>query len=108
MFVRKKSNRSGSTSVVIIDKSSGKICYLQTIEQEITSLCQQGKKWIDSHCGNRDMFRESKQQREEKQICICFVTYKVYKEFERILKISGIHLSVDKVLNIAKTILLSK
>jgi hypothetical protein len=28
----------------------------------------------------------------------------VYKELERILKISGINLSVDKVLNIAKTI----
>jgi hypothetical protein len=32
------------------------------------------------------------------------VAYKVYKELERILKISGINLSVDKVLNIAKTI----
>ena len=29
---------------------------------------------------------------------------KVYKELERILKSSGISLSVDKVLNIAKTI----
>jgi hypothetical protein len=32
------------------------------------------------------------------------VAYKVYKEMERILKISGINLSVDKVLDIAKTI----
>ena len=40
----------------------------------------------------------------EAHVCICFVAYKVYKELERILKIKGINLSVDKVLNIAKTI----
>jgi hypothetical protein len=32
------------------------------------------------------------------------VAYKCYKELERVLKNSGIKLSVDKVLNIAKTI----
>jgi transposase len=37
-------------------------------------------------------------------VCICFVAYKVYKELERILKCSGIKMSVDKVLDIAKTI----
>ena len=41
---------------------------------------------------------------EKAHVCICFVAYKVYKELERILKVSGINLSVDKVLNIAKTI----
>jgi transposase len=43
-------------------------------------------------------------KRIEAHVCICFVAYKVYKELERILKINGINLSVDKVLNIAKTI----
>lgn len=42
--------------------------------------------------------------RIEAHVCICFVAYKVYKELERILKINGIRLSVDKVLGIAKTI----
>ena len=42
--------------------------------------------------------------RIEAHVCICFVAYKVYKELERILKTSNINLSVDKVLNIAKTI----
>jgi hypothetical protein len=32
------------------------------------------------------------------------VAYKIYKELERILKSSNINLSVDKVLDIAKTI----
>ena len=43
-------------------------------------------------------------KRIEAHVCICFVAYKVYKELERILKLSGINLSVDKVLQIAKTI----
>ncbi|GHT11145.1 hypothetical protein FACS189426_12580 [Bacteroidia bacterium] len=43
-------------------------------------------------------------QRIEAHVCICFVAYKVYKELERILKINNINISVDKVLDIAKTI----
>jgi transposase len=51
----------------------------------------------------RPMFHFTK-KRIEAHVCICFVAYKIYKELERILKISGIKLSVDKVLAIAKTI----
>ena len=43
-------------------------------------------------------------KRIEAHVCICFVAYKVYKELERLLKLNSIGLSVDKVLNIAKTI----
>jgi len=58
---------------VVIDKSSGRFRELKTIgtssnEQEIATLYQQGKQWIDRHCGTRDMFREAEQQREEKQV----------------------------------------
>jgi transposase len=51
----------------------------------------------------RPMFHFT-QKRIEAHVSICFIAYKVYKELERILKLSGINLSVDKVLNIAKTI----
>ncbi|MDR0561032.1 MAG: hypothetical protein LBG92_12795 [Prevotellaceae bacterium] len=73
MYVRKKKNRSGSTSVVIVDKSSGKIRYLKTIgvssdEQELASLSEQGRTWIEQYCGNRDMFKEAERQVEEKQV----------------------------------------
>jgi transposase len=51
----------------------------------------------------RPMFHFTK-KRIEAHICICFVAYKVYKELERILKIAKIGLSVDKVLDIAKTV----
>ena len=43
-------------------------------------------------------------KRIKAHVCICFVAYKVYKELERILKVSNVNLSVDKVLDIAKTI----
>ena len=73
MFIRKKKNRSGTTSIVVVDKSNGLFRELTTIgissdEQAIAALYQQGKRWIDTHCGNRDMFRETDQQREEKQV----------------------------------------
>jgi transposase len=51
----------------------------------------------------RPMFHFTK-ERIEAHVCICFVAYKVYKELERFLKIAKINLSVDKVLDIAKTI----
>jgi len=51
----------------------------------------------------RPMFHFTK-KRIEAHVCICFVAYKVYKELERILKLNNINLSVDSVLNIAKTI----
>jgi hypothetical protein len=73
MYVRKKKNRSGSTSVVVVDKSRGKLRYLKTIgvssdEKIISELYNQGKKWIAIHTGKRDMFALHEQQREEKQV----------------------------------------
>ena len=44
------------------------------------------------------------EKRIEAHVCICFVAYKVYKELERVIKLKGINLSVDKVLDIAKTV----
>lgn len=44
------------------------------------------------------------ERRIEAHICICFVAYKLYKELERILRLLDIGLSVDKVIDIAKTI----
>ena len=43
-------------------------------------------------------------KRIEAHICICCVALKVYKELERMLKVSEIKMSVDKVLALAKTI----
>lgn len=51
----------------------------------------------------RPMFHFT-ERRIEAHVCICFVAYKVYKELERIIAKAGIKMSVDKVLDIAKTI----
>ena len=51
----------------------------------------------------RPMFHFT-EKRIKAHVCICFVAYKVYKELERILKANMMNLSVDKVLEIAKTI----
>lgn len=51
----------------------------------------------------RPMFHFTR-RRIEAHVCICFVALKVYKELERMLKLTDINMSVDKVLNLAKTI----
>ena len=44
------------------------------------------------------------ERRIEAHVCICFIAYKVYKELERLIAINKIGMSVDKVLDAAKTI----
>ena len=51
----------------------------------------------------RPMFHFTR-RRIEAHVCICFVALKVYKELERLLKLNHINMSVDKVLNMAKTV----
>lgn len=51
----------------------------------------------------RPMFHFAR-RRIEAHFCICFVDLKVYTVLERLLKGSGINMSVDKVLELAKTI----
>jgi transposase len=56
MFVRCKKNKSGSTSVQIVDKSSGKYVLFQTVgsssdSAEIEFLISKGKKIISTHGG---------------------------------------------------------
>jgi hypothetical protein len=73
MYVRRKPNRSGSTSVVVVEKRAGKVHYLKTIgvssvEQEIEELYQAGKKWVAEQLGLRDMFLECAKEKEGKQV----------------------------------------
>ena len=51
----------------------------------------------------RPMFHFT-ERRIEAHICICFIAYKVYKELERLIAINKIGMSVDHVLDVAKTI----
>lgn len=56
MFVRKKKNRSGTTSIVVVDKHGGKFKELHTVgiatdDKEIEKLAAHGREWIKRHLG---------------------------------------------------------
>ena len=51
----------------------------------------------------RPMFHFT-ERRIEAHVCICFIAYKVYKELERLIAVNKIGMSVDKVIDAAKTI----
>jgi len=99
MFVRKKKNRSGTTSVVVVDKSRHQFRELKTIgvssdEKIITELYQSGKKWIAAHSGRQDMFAFQAQQEEEKQ-----AIDKLLSNVENIL-LNGTQLILNQVFKI--------
>ena len=69
MHIRKKKNRSGSTSVVVVDKSDGykELCTIGTSAdpKEIDRLCLRGKEWIDEHSGQDSLDFEGREKEEE-------------------------------------------
>ena len=71
MFVRKKKNRSGTVSVVVADKSSGRFKELKTIgvssdPEEIARLEVKARQWIDGYSGQLTLdFDESTQALRE-------------------------------------------
>lgn len=73
MFIRKKKNRSGTTSVVVVEKKRGVFKELKTIgvsedEDEIEKLVVKGQKWIATYLGEQDIFEQSDQKAEERQL----------------------------------------
>ena len=72
MYVRKKKNRSGSTSVVVVSKKSGRYEEVKsfgasTNPEEISRLYRQAKEWAHPKCGQLEIdFDDSKgREREE-------------------------------------------
>ena len=60
MYVRKKHNRSGTTSVVVVSKASGKYKEIKSFgsspsEEEIESLCNKASVWIRSFGGQQEL-----------------------------------------------------
>jgi hypothetical protein len=71
MYVRKKPNKSGSISIVVVEKKGGKAHYLKSLgtssdASEIEDLYLLGKKWVSEQQGLQDMFLEHTRSREEK------------------------------------------
>ncbi len=99
MFIRKKKNRSGTTSIIVVNKIKGNFKEITTIgvskdSSEIENLYLQGKKWIADHSGDRDIFEIYQKELEEKQ-----VTDYLLSNVENIL-INGSQLILNQVFKI--------
>ena len=97
MFVRRKKNRSGTTSVVVVDKHGGKFKELHTVgvscdETEIERLCLEGREWIKSHLGIRELdFEGSEGEDRERE-----AAEEMLSNVDSIL-LNGARLILDKV-----------
>lgn len=97
MFIRKKKNRSGTISVIVVDKHGGKFKELHTVgiardESEIERLCAEGRDWINCYLGIRsidfDGCDNKEREREDSE--------RVLDNIEGIL-LNGAKLILDKV-----------
>jgi transposase len=96
MFVRKKNNRSGSSSVVVVQKINGRCRYVKTIgissdENSVQALLQEGQKWIADYCGKQDLFTSRDKINEETGY-----TEQVLSNIENIL-LNGTQLILNQV-----------
>ena len=60
MYVRKKHNRSGTTSVAVVSKAKGKYKEIKSFgsslsEEDIDSLCNKAAAWIRSFVGQQEL-----------------------------------------------------
>jgi transposase len=91
MYVRQKKNMSGTVSVQIIDKSTGKYEVLKTIgcsseESEIEELVEKGKEWIKNKLSQFTIdFQDERKQAE------------TYLDQISQINICGTHLLLDKI-----------
>ena len=96
MFIRKKKNRSGTTSIIVVKKVRGKFIRLRTIgsssdNDELVRLYREGKSWIDNYQGGEDMFVDFNRQQEERQAVEVF-----FSNIENIL-LNGTQLILNRV-----------
>jgi transposase len=103
MFVKKKRNRSGTTSVVVVEKCKGIYKVHATIgissdESTIKHLVEQGKQWISDYkrklLPELDLFGAEKKAQADEQAQVL----QLLNNIENIL-INGTELILDKVFN---------
>ena len=95
MFIRKKHNRSGTTSVVIVSKISGKYKEIKSFgysssEDEIEQLCEKARKWISSYGGQEEFDFDNNLSRELEE------TIRVVDNMDAVL-INGTQLLLNQV-----------
>ena len=72
MYVRKKHNRSGSTSVVVVVKHNGRYKEIKSFgssydNSEIERLVMQAKQWIATYGGQQQLDFDDKRRREREE-----------------------------------------
>lgn len=97
MFIRKKKNRSGTTSVVVVSKHRGRFKELHTIGvsddvSEIEALCAKGRSWIKTHQGLLELDFEGSDRRDKE----LELTNAVLDNIDAVL-LNGAKLILDKV-----------
>lgn len=95
MYVRKKRNKSGTTSVVVVSKSSGKYKEVKSFgasssEEEISLLCEKAEVWIRSFAGQQELDFDDRRGRELEE------TVRVVENMDSIL-INGTQLLLNQV-----------
>jgi len=96
MFVRKKNNRSGTVSVVVVSKQSGTYKEVHALgtsskESEITDLVEQGKDWIRRQSAIPDIFDSYEREKAERTTIEYFLNH-----IENIL-LNGTQLILNRV-----------
>ncbi len=95
MYPRKKPNRSGSISVVVVSKSRGKTRYLHNLgtaatDEEADVLMEESRAWIRRHGGQRELDFDDIQGREQAE------TVRVLDNMEAIV-VNGTQLLLNRV-----------
>ena len=80
MFVRKKNNRSGTVSVVIVSKQSGAYKEISTLgtsskESEIEEMVRRGKDWIRQQDTLPDMFNQYDREKAARETIEYFLDH---------------------------------
>ena len=96
MYVRKKKNRSGTVSVVIVSKQSGAYREIRTIgvsseDLEISSLVEEGNQWIRRQNALPDLFANNAREKDEREGIEYF-----FNHIEKIL-LNGSRLILNRV-----------
>jgi len=95
MFVRKKKNRSGTISVVVVSKSHGQFEEVKSFgvahtQIEAENLYQTALRWLRSHDGQQDLDFENNKGRELEE------TKRVIDNMDAVL-INGTQLLLDRI-----------
>ena len=80
MFVRRRHNRSGTVSVVVVDKQKGVYREIRTIgtsseEMEVSEFIEQGKYWIHQQKALPDIFDTCERKQAEQETIAYFFNH---------------------------------